>query len=78
MIELLQRGGKTAEGRIFHVAGPREGGGWRVVDVWESQEAWDKFLQEKLGPVLQEVGATPPQVTAWPVRNMLTGPDHHL
>ncbi len=62
--------GKTAEGRIFHVAGPMEGG-WRIVDVWESQEAVNKFFQE-LGPALQ----APPQF--WPVHNMLSGPEYYL
>ena len=74
VIEILQRGGKTAEGRLFHIAGPMEGG-WRVVDVWESQEAVNTFFQEKLGPALQEAGiaAAPPQF--WPVHNMLSGPE---
>ncbi len=53
-------------------------GGWRVVDVWESQEAINAFFQEKLGPALQEAGipAAPPQF--WPVHNMLSGPENHL
>ena len=75
VVEALR--GQTAEGRIFHVAGPMEGG-WRVVDVWESQEAVDTFFQEQLGPALQEAGiaAAPPQF--WPVHNMLSGPEHPL
>ena len=77
VLETLQRGGKTAEGRIFHVAGPMEGG-WRVVDVWESQEAVNKFFQEQLGPALQEAGVAAPQPQFWPVHNMLSGPEHHL
>ncbi len=78
IIEHLQRGGKTAEGRIFHLDGPMEGG-WRILDVWESQEALNTFFQEALGPTLQELGfvlAQPLQV--WPVHNMLSGPEHHL
>ena len=76
VIETLQRAGITAQGRIFHVAGPMEGG-WRIVDVWESQEAVNKFFQE-LGPALQAAGiaATPPQF--WPVHNMLSGPEYYL
>ena len=36
--------------------------GFRVVDIWESQEAAEAF-GEKLGPVLAEVGITdPPQM----------------
>jgi len=75
--ETVQRGGRKDEGLIFHVAGPIEGG-WRVVDVWESQEAVNKFFQEVLGPTLQELGfaATPPQF--WPVHHMLGGTEHPL
>src|SRR5215831_5655555 len=43
VVETLR--GQTAEGRIFHVAGPIEGG-WRIVDVWESQESVNKFFTE--------------------------------
>jgi hypothetical protein len=53
VVETLR--GQTAEGRIFHVAGPI-GGGWRIVDVWESQEAVNKFFQEQLGPAAQAAG----------------------
>ncbi len=76
-LETVHRGGRKDEGLIFHVAGPIEGG-WRVVDVWESQEAVNTFFQEHLGPALQEAGiaATPPQF--WPVHNMLSGPEQPL
>jgi hypothetical protein len=44
------------EGLLVHVAG--EGpSGFRVVDVWESEEACNRF-GEALGPHLQEVGIT--------------------
>jgi len=47
-------------GRISHAAGPTEEG-WRVVDVWESQEAYDTFLHERLSQALQNAGmAAPP------------------
>jgi hypothetical protein len=42
------------EGLLVHIAG--EGpNGFRVVDVWESQDALDRF-GEKLMPILQEIG----------------------
>ena len=78
IIELLQRRSLTADGRTYHVAGPQEGGGWRVVDVFESPAAFETFVQQKLGAIIQEVGAEPPQITVWPVHNTLTGVDHHL
>jgi hypothetical protein len=43
-----------AEGILSHAAG--EGpNGFRVVDVWQSEEAVNSFA-EKLGPILEEVG----------------------
>ena len=49
-------------GLLVHAAGegPR---GFRVVDVWESEEACNAF-GERLAPLLQEVGAEgrPPEV----------------
>ncbi|MFN2569206.1 MAG: hypothetical protein ABR564_06345 [Candidatus Dormibacteria bacterium] len=33
----------AAEGIIFHISGPRAGGGWRVIDCWESEEAAGRF-----------------------------------
>jgi hypothetical protein len=41
-------------GLLAHIAGQAEGG-FRVVDVWESEEAFNRF-GEHLMPVLQEVG----------------------
>ena len=46
------------EGIIVHIAGESENG-FRVVDVWESEEAAQAF-GEKLGPVLEEAGITDP------------------
>ena len=42
------------EGILSHVAGPTDEG-WRVIDVWESEHAFQRF-GEVIGPVLQEVG----------------------
>ena len=41
-------------GLLAHVAG-QGAKGWRVVDVWESEEAFRRF-GEKLEPVLKQVG----------------------
>jgi hypothetical protein len=69
-MDRLQLGGKSPSGQIFHVAGPIEGG-WCVIDVWESQAAFDRFIQEKLGRVLQEIGLPPLQPRIIPVHNIL-------
>jgi hypothetical protein len=49
------------EGLLMHAAGQSEQG-FRVVDVWESEEACRRF-GEVLTPILQEVGIDdPPQL----------------
>jgi len=72
VIEEMNLGGKPGPGGIFHVAGPMEGGGMRIVDVWESQEAMEKFAGEQIMPITQKHGLAPPTVTVWPVHNTLT------
>lgn len=54
---------------LFHVAGPIDGG-WRVVDIWDSAEAFDTFAREQIGPLTQKHGITAaPQISVWPVHN---------
>lgn len=58
------------EGGIVHIAGEAADGGWRVIEVWESEEharAWD----EKLEPVLAERGIRRPVPETWQVHNLL-------
>ncbi len=44
---------KKPPGLLYHVAGTSEDG-LCVVEVWESQEALQKFFDEKLGAAMQE------------------------
>jgi hypothetical protein len=60
-------------GGIFHVAGPSPNGGWRVIEIWESEEDAKRFLAERLGPAAEAVGAQPPPAPElWPVHNHMT------
>ena len=46
--------------------------GMRVVDVWESREAYDRYAQEKIGPYSAEAGITqPPEIRFYDVHNYL-------
>lgn len=57
--------GMPPDGLLLHVAGPAEGG-YRYLDVWESEEAWSRFHEEVLHPVLGRlgiVGGGPPRIT---------------
>lgn len=62
-------------GQILHIEGPMEGGGTRVVDVWESQEVFDAFIRDRLQPAFQKAGVTMPAdlrpTAAWPVSAIL-------
>ncbi len=56
------------EGVLFHAAGPTENG-WRVVDVWESEEAFERF-GPTIVPILQEVGM-PGEPKLFPLHNFV-------
>jgi hypothetical protein len=47
--------GNPPAGLIFHTSGPVDGG-WEVIDVWESREAFDRFAAERIGPGLAAIG----------------------
>jgi hypothetical protein len=65
-------GGKGAPGGLFHWV-TKTDGGLRITDVWDTRETFEKFAQEKIGPLSQEVGVTsPPDVTFFEVHNYLT------
>ena len=53
--KLAESGDMPPQGAIFQVAGPTEDG-WRVISVWESREAQERFRDERLMPAFQEVG----------------------
>jgi hypothetical protein len=59
------------EGGIFHSAGfDEEAGVFRIFDVWETREQAERFMRERLEPVLQELmsgrpEARPPDREAW-------------
>lgn len=61
VIAKMDLGGETAPGGLFHAAGSYEGG-WRVVDVWESVEQFERFRDEKIIPYVTEAGLAPPTV----------------
>ena len=45
-------------GLIVHAAGPTDEG-FRIIDIWESEEAWEQFRAERL-PVQAADPALPP------------------
>ena len=65
--------GDRPAGGIFHLAGPSPNGGFRVIEVWESEDAARSFIRERLAPAFEAVGVPgpPPQAEFWPVHNYM-------
>jgi hypothetical protein len=64
--------GKLPEGWAMHVAGPTESG-WRIVNVVPSQEGFEAFARESLGPVLQQLEGVTPEMAFFPVYRLIQG-----
>lgn len=45
-------------GGLIHMAGSTDSG-WCIIDVWDSGEAAQKFLHDKVAPAAQELGLPP-------------------
>jgi hypothetical protein len=56
------------EGALSHIAGASPNG-LCVVDVWESQAHFERFLASRLKPGLAKHGLPQPQVTVFPIHN---------
>ena len=57
-------------GGIFHVAG-FTGGTLRVVDIWDSQQAFEKFQRDRLQSAVQKAGINgQPKVQFYPAHNI--------
>jgi hypothetical protein len=64
--------GQDPEGLILHTASEK-GGGMRVIDVWESEDAYRRFESETLFPAMGRAGLdtpdSPPELDAFEVHN---------
>lgn len=61
--EKLDAHANPPEGMIIHSAADIGGGKIRVIDIWESADAYGKFAEQKLGPAIVEVvGPDAPQI----------------
>jgi len=52
-------GGPAPEGLILHAAGPTDEG-FRIIAVWESEDAWLRFLADRLGTAVDGAAEVPP------------------
>ena len=57
--------GDWPAGLLFHSGGAKPGG-WVVFEVWESRDAQQRFMDDRLGRALQAGGASePPTRVEW-------------
>ena len=66
--------GQLPEGCQLHIAGAATGG-WRVITVWDSEEQFQQFRDEKLIPAIKEAGGETfiaPNIQTDPVYNLIT------
>jgi hypothetical protein len=61
-------------GIVALLAGPSEGG-WRVISVWESQEAYEAFRRDRLAPVIQQMGIAD-QLQIAPLHSVMIAPQN--
>ena len=61
VLEKMQLGGRLPAGALFHAAGVNDEG-LRVCDVWESEEAFQRFAEGSIVPISESVGLPRPEV----------------
>jgi hypothetical protein len=70
MRKRLKEPGSVSPGIVAHIAGPTETG-WRVIDVWESEEAFRRFSEEMLLPAFKHRGVMEAKPHIFPVYNFV-------
>lgn len=66
-------GGPAWRRELFHRV-TKTDTGIRVLDVWESQEAFEEFLLDNLNPNWEEVGIpAPPEIQFFEIYNFFAG-----
>jgi quinol monooxygenase YgiN len=68
--------GEPIEGFLLHTAG-FTGRGFRVFEVWESREHYDRFVEERLMPIVREMApadSRPPELTVYELHGFAATP----
>ncbi len=71
VIETLRSDLNPPLGGILHTAGPIPNG-WRVFNIFESREAYEKFYNDRVVPALRQLGiSNPSRKEYYPIHNVL-------
>ncbi len=77
--ELMGVADDLPDGLIFHTAGTLENGAFRIFDVWESREHYQRFEKDRLMPAIMEVlgaaaaDAPPPTMAIYDLHSLFKG-----
>lgn len=72
VFEQMDLGGRLPPGALLHAAGTSEDG-WRVCDVWKSQDAFSDFAEKKIGPITAKQRMRPTQLRTFEVDQVRRG-----
>jgi hypothetical protein len=73
VIEEMGLNGRLPAHALYHGAGSPDGRDWRVVDVWETPEDFERFAAEKIGPITARHGIGEPRITSFPIHEIRRG-----
>jgi hypothetical protein len=68
LMQALAGEGRPASGNVCQIARTADFG-WRVVDVWESEAAFNTYFANRLDALVRDAGLTPPKTLPWPSFN---------
>ena len=70
-VKMMDLEGDPPVGNRMRMSGPTDSG-WRVMSLWESREAFDAFVRDRLAPGLKRLDRTVPEFQYLPVERVLT------
>jgi hypothetical protein len=68
--------GSIPEGLVLHAAGPTDEG-FRIIAVWDSEDAWDRFRATRLDADVEAVAQVPPTFRALQPVHIVRGIARH-
>jgi hypothetical protein len=61
----------TPAGSLAHLSGPKPGGGWQVIDVWDSEESANAFYgSAEFSAVTTNADSMGITITPWPMHRV--------
>jgi hypothetical protein len=70
-------GDQAPDGLIYHAAGEQADGRWQAVSIWESEEHFNRFRDERLLPAVQQalgdamLAAGPPPTESFEAKHVV-------